>query len=68
MSDLKLEIIKALGRILERLAAPVELQSVVNSVGDTLDDAECLALLKEHEKGGAYLRPYPSANMTSRLQ
>ena len=52
MSDLRNEIGTAIGKILAAHRFPIELISVVNSYGDTLDDAEVLDLLNDFIASG----------------
>lgn len=46
----------ALSSALERLGAPVELLSIVGSMGDTLSDAEALEALESYNRGDALMK------------
>ena len=53
---LRAQIVKELYATMERLGAEPDLLSIVGSWGDTLDDEEVLALLKEYKATGQVLR------------
>lgn len=53
--DLRQEIGAEISKILQANGFPIELIAVVNSYGDTLDDAEVLDLLRDFNKTGAVL-------------
>ena len=46
MTPVQLQVIAQISRALRRLGADLELLATVGSIGDTLDDAEVLALLE----------------------
>ena len=48
MTPVQLQVIAQISRALRRLGADLELLATVGSIGDTLDDAEVLALLETH--------------------
>ena len=53
---LRAQIAEELFTAMERLGAEPDLLSIVGSWGDTLDDEEVLALLKEYKATGQVLR------------
>jgi len=50
-SDVRAQIAGELGAALERLGADEELLAIVGSWGDTLNDAEVLAMLRKYNAG-----------------
>ena len=51
-SDLRNQIGMAVGRIFHAHGFPLDLVSLMNSYGDTLDDDEVLSLLEDFIKSG----------------
>jgi hypothetical protein len=53
--DLRQEIGAEISKLLQAHGFPIELIAVLNSYGDTLDDAEVLDLLRDFNRAGVVL-------------
>lgn len=51
----RLTLMAEIYRAFKNLDAPAELLAIIGSIGDTLDDKECLGLLKDYNETGNYL-------------
>lgn len=55
--DLRAQIAREFHNMLERLGADADLRAIVGRWGDTMDDAEMLAMLREFNATGKVRRP-----------